>query len=117
VLYATYCVGGLKIVNTTAQAFAEKSPLVVISGAPGIKERRKNPLLHHKVRDFDTQQKIFEHMTVDSVLIDNPRTAAKDIDRVLPSAIRYKRPVYIELPRDKVSTPISIYYRAIRGLV
>jgi TPP-dependent 2-oxoacid decarboxylase len=105
----TYCVGGLKIVNATAQAFAEKSPLVVISGAPGIKERRKNPLLHHKVRDFDTQQKIFEHMTVDSVLIDNPGTAAKDIDRVLSSAMRYKRPVYIELPRDKVLTPIPIY--------
>src|SRR5918912_4613851 len=104
----TYCVGGLKIVNATAQAFAEKSPLVVISGAPGIKERQKNPLLHHKVRDFDTQQKIFEHMTVDSVLIDNPTTAAKDIDRVLSSAVRYKRPVYIELPRDRVSTIIPI---------
>jgi TPP-dependent 2-oxoacid decarboxylase len=107
----TYCVGGLKIVNATAQAFAEKSPLVVISGAPGINERQKNPLLHHKVRDFDTQQKIFEHVTVDSVLIDNPTTAAKEIDRVLSSAMRYKRPVYIELPRDKVSTPISIYYQ------
>src|SRR5919205_408867 len=104
----TYCVGGLKIVNATAQAFAEKSPLVVISGAPGIKERQKNPLLHHKVRDFDTQQKIFEHVTVDSVLIDDPLTAAQDIDRVLSSAIRYKRPVYIEIPRDKVSEPISI---------
>jgi TPP-dependent 2-oxoacid decarboxylase len=104
----TYCVGGLKIVNATAQAFAEKSPLVVISGAPGIKERQKNPLLHHKVRDFDTQQKIFEHVTVDSVLIDSPRTAAKDIDRVLSSAIRYKRPVYIELPRDMTSIPIPI---------
>src|ERR1700746_931775 len=41
----TYCVGGFKIVNPIAQAFAEKSPLVVISGAPGIKERKKNALL------------------------------------------------------------------------
>jgi TPP-dependent 2-oxoacid decarboxylase len=106
VVCVTYCVGGLKTVNATAQAFAEKSPLVVISGAPGIKERRKNPLLHHKVRDFDTQQKIFEHVTIDSVIIDNPRTAAKDIDRVLSSATRYQRLVYIELPRDKVSLPI-----------
>jgi len=51
----TYCAGGLKLANTTAQAFAEKSPVVVISGAPGTNERIKNPLLHHKVRDFDTQ--------------------------------------------------------------
>src|ERR671933_1260364 len=106
VVCVTYCVGGLKVVNAAAQAFAEKSPLVVISGAPGINERIKNPLLHHKIRDFDTQQKIFEHITIDSVLIDNPTTATKDIDRVLSSAIRYKRPVYIELPRDKVSIPI-----------
>jgi TPP-dependent 2-oxoacid decarboxylase len=111
VVCVTYCVGGLKIVNATAQAFAEKSPLVVISGAPGINERIKNPLLHHKVRDFNTQQKIFEHVTVDSVLIDNPRTAAKEIDRVLSSAMRYKRPVYIELPRDKVSIPILLYQK------
>src|SRR5215813_9125761 len=106
VVCVTYCVGGLKVVNTTAQAFAEKSPLVVISGAPGINERIKNPLLHHRVRDFDTQQRIFEHMTVDSIMLDDSRTAAKDIDRTLSSAIRYKRPVYIELPRDKLSTPI-----------
>jgi len=46
----TYCVGGLKVANSTAEAFAEKSPVVVISGAPGIKDRDKNPLLHHKVR-------------------------------------------------------------------
>jgi indolepyruvate decarboxylase len=106
VVCVTYCVGGLKVVNATAQAFAEKSPIEVISGAPGIKERIKNPLLHHKVRDFDTQQKIFEDMTIDSVLINNPRTAAKDIDRVLSSATRYKGPVYIELPRDQISIPI-----------
>src|SRR5215475_6531912 len=106
VVCVTYCAGGLKVVNAAAQAYAEKSPVVVISGAPGIKERRKNPLLHHKVRDFDTQQRIFEHITIDSALIENPRTAAKDIERVLSSAIRFKRPVYIELPRDKVSEPI-----------
>ena len=86
----TYCVGGLKVINGVAQAFAEKSPVVVIPGAPGIKEPLKNPLLHHKVRDFDTQQKIFEHITIDSVLVDNPRTAPKDIDRVYhqPSNIK-----------------------------
>jgi TPP-dependent 2-oxoacid decarboxylase len=50
-------------------------------------------------------------MTVDSVLIDNPKTAAKDIDRALSSAIRYKRPVYIELPRDKVSISIPTTYQ------
>src|SRR5262245_5475879 len=60
----TYCVGGLKVTNPTAEAFAEKSPVVVISGAPSLQEREKNPLLHHKVREFDTQKKVFEQLTV-----------------------------------------------------
>src|ERR1700750_91966 len=38
VVCITYAVGGLKIVNAVAQAFAERSPVVVISGAPGISE-------------------------------------------------------------------------------
>lgn len=107
----TYSVGGLKIANTTAQAFAEKSPVVVISGAPGIHERVKNPLLHHKVRDFDTQYKIFQELTVAATLLDNPSTAFAEIDRVLAAALRYKRPVYIELPRDIVHQPGNPTYQ------
>jgi TPP-dependent 2-oxoacid decarboxylase len=101
----TYSVGGLKVANTTAQAFAEKSPVVVISGAPGTNERSKNPLLHHKVREFDTQYKIFQELTVAATVLDNPNTAFAEIDRVLAAANRYKRPVYIELPRDMVNQP------------
>src|SRR6266852_786531 len=101
----TYCVGGLKVANTTAEAFAEKSPVVVISGAPGIKERDKNPLLHHKVREFDTQKRVFEQLTVASTVLSEPQTAFQEIDRVLHTALRFKRPVYIELPRDLVSVP------------
>ncbi len=100
----TYCVGGLKVTNTTAEAFAEKSPVVVISGAPGIKERERNPLLHHKVRDFDTQKKVFEQLTVASTVLSDPQTAFQEIDRVIHAALRFKRPVYIELPRDLVNT-------------
>jgi TPP-dependent 2-oxoacid decarboxylase len=107
----TYCVGGLKVANTTAGAFAEKSPVVIISGAPGLNERDKNPLLHHKVRDFDTQKKVFEQLTVASTDLADPQTAFQEIDRVLHAALRYKRPVYIELPRDLVFTPGKSYYR------
>src|SRR5256712_3455524 len=101
----TYCVGGLKVANTTAEAFAEKSPVVVISGAPGVREREKNPLLHHKVREFDTQARVFKQLTVASTVLTDPQTAFQEIDRVLHAALRYKRPVYIELPRDLVTLP------------
>src|SRR5262245_22040813 len=60
----TYCVGGLSLCNSIAGAYAEKSPVIVISGAPGINERVNDPLLHHRVRDFNTQREVFEKITV-----------------------------------------------------
>lgn len=71
----TYYVGGLKVVNATSQAFAEKSPIIVIAGAPGINERRKNALLHHTVRDFDIQRRVFEKVTIASAVLGDPATA------------------------------------------
>src|SRR5215471_14097796 len=119
VVCVTYCVGGLKVANTTAEAFAEKSPVVVISGAPGIKEREKNLLLHHKVREFDTQKKVFDQLTIASTVLSDAQTAFQEIDRVLHAALRYKRPVYIELPRDMVNVlgnpaykPLEIHERS-----
>src|SRR5689334_14554939 len=107
----TYCVGGLKVANTTAEAYAEKSPVVVISGAPGMRERARNPLLHHKVREFDTQFKVFQQLTIASTVLSDPQSAFQEIDRVLHAALRYKRPVYIELPRDLVDLPGDPHHR------
>src|SRR5436190_3458816 len=109
----TYCVGGLKVANATAEAFAEKSPVVIISGAPGMKEREKNPLLNHKVREFDTQKKVFEQLTIASTVLSDSQTAFQEIDRVLHAALRFKRPVYIELPRDIISLPGIAHYRTL----
>ena len=99
----TYCVGGLSLCNSIAGAFAEKSPVIVISGAPGVDERRSNPLLHHRVRDFNTQREVFEKITVANASLDDPLTAFREIDRCLEAAVRFKRPVYLELPRDRVN--------------
>jgi indolepyruvate decarboxylase len=98
----TYGVGGLKVINSTAQAYAERSPVVVISGAPGLRERTNDPLLHHKVRGFDTQLNVFGQLTAASAALTDPETAPREISRVLDAAIRHKRPVYLELPRDVV---------------
>lgn len=100
----TYCVGGLSLCNSIAGAYAEKSPVIVISGAPGMDERISDPLLHHRVRDFNTQRDVFEKITVATASLDDPLTAFREIDRCLEAAVRYKRPVYLELPRDRVTT-------------
>ena len=98
----TYCVGGLSVSNSIAGAYAEKSPVVVISGSPGLSERKGGALLHHMVRDFRTQIEVFEKFTIAGAELNDPLTAFAEIDRVLDACDRFKRPVYIELPRDMV---------------
>ncbi len=100
----TYCVGGLSLCNSIAGAYAEKSPVIVISGAPGMDERQSDPLLHHRVKGFNTQREVFEKITVATASLDDPLTAFREIDRCLEAAVRFKRPVYLELPRDRVQT-------------
>ncbi|MHC4352471.1 MAG: alpha-keto acid decarboxylase family protein [Planctomycetota bacterium] len=99
----TFCVGGLNVTNAVAGAYAEKSPVIVISGAPGLKGREHSPLVHHLVRDFATQREIFSRITVASTALEDPYTAYHEIDRVIHLVERYKRPGYIELPSDMVN--------------
>ncbi len=94
--------GGLSLCNSIAGAYAEKSPVVVISGAPGLRERVNNPLLHHKVKDFQTQVDVFRRLCGIEAQLNDPNAAFRRIDRVLEHVARYKRPGYIELPRDLV---------------
>ena len=104
----TYCVGGLNMVNAIACAYAERSPVVLLSGSPGLNERVNNPFLHHMVRDFSTQRDVFEKVTVASVVLDDPHTAEREIDRALQALLQYKRPIYLEIPRDLVLAPVSV---------
>lgn len=99
----TYVVGGLSLCNSIAGAYAEKSPVVVIAGSPGLSERTNNPLLHHKVKDFRTQFEVFQKLCVAGTEVLDPETAFGEIDRVLDAITRYKRPGIIELPRDLVN--------------
>ena len=107
----TYCVGGLSVCNSIAGAFAEKSPVVLISGSPGLSERYNDPLLHHKVRDFKTQVDVFDKICMTGTELTNPDTAFEEIDRVLATCARYKRPVYIDIPRDMVHVVPEVPYK------
>ena len=107
----TYCVGGLSVCNSIAGAFAEKSPVVLLTGSPGYQERLNNPLLHHKVRDFRTQVDVFDKLCITGTELSDPATAFQEIDRVLEMAYRYKRPVYIDIPRDMVNVAPQTTHR------
>ena len=103
----TYGAGALNMVNAVACAYAEKSPLVVISGAPGVAEGEMNLGLHHQVKQLDSQYKVYQEITCAQTVLNDARTAPGEIARVLTSARLRSRPVYIELPRDMVDAEIG----------
>lgn len=107
-LCVTYCVGGLNTVNAVACAYAERSPVVVLTGSPGLSERARNPYLHHMVRDFETQKEVFEKVTVAAVVLDDPLTAARQLDHAIAALNRYRRPIYVEIPRDLVHARLPV---------
>jgi len=106
----TYCVGGLNMLNSIAGAYAEKSPVIVISGGPSRTERRADPLLHHKVKTFDTQRRIFEEVTCANTVLLSPETAAAEIVRVVETVAQQCRPGYIEVPYDIVDVPMPPFH-------
>lgn len=104
----TYCVGGLNMLNSVACAYAEKSPMLVISGGPSPSDRKADGLLHHKVRTFDTQRRIFEEVTCANAVLLDAETAPQEIIRVVEEVLAQCRPGYIEIPYDIVDMPIKI---------
>jgi indolepyruvate decarboxylase len=107
VAVVTYGAGAFNIVNAIAGAYAERSPVVVISGAPGAGERASGFLVHHQARSVDTQLAVFREITCDQAILTDAATAPQEIARVLRSARERSLPVYIELPRDMVDVPAA----------
>ena len=106
VAVVTYGVGALKLLNPVAGAYAERSPVLVISGAPGVRESDGHALLHHSIRASDTQQRFFNEVCAETARLDSGRTAASEITKVLAAMQRESRPGYLELPRDCLTRPL-----------
>jgi indolepyruvate decarboxylase len=82
VAVVTYGVGALKLLNPVAGAYAEqRSPLLVISGAPGLRESDEHGLLHHRIRASDTQERLFKQVCAQTACLDSGRTATSRAGR------------------------------------
>jgi indolepyruvate decarboxylase len=108
VCLVTYGAGGLNMINSIACAYAEESPLIVISGGPSRAERTAGLLVHHEVKSFESQIRIYQEVVEFAAIVDNKETAAAAIHRAIDVALKFKRPVYLEIPRDMVSADITV---------
>ncbi len=112
VALVTYGAGGLNMINPVGMAYAEESPVLIVSGSPETRFRNQKPQLHHCVKSFDTQYNVFSEVTEAQALTANPSTAQVDIDRVFDTTLKHSRPGYLEIPRDMVNCEIEIAERA-----
>jgi len=107
VALVTYGPGALNTLNPVACAYAEQSPVLVVSGGPEVALRRPELHLHHVIKTFESQLQIYREVTVDAAILDDPETAPATIDRVLRQVVKWKRPGYLEIPRDRVHAPVA----------
>jgi indolepyruvate decarboxylase len=107
VAVVTFGAGAFNLVNAIAGAYAERSPVVVIAGAPGARERTSGFVLHHQARSVDTQMAVYREITCDQAVLTDAAGAHNEIARVLRSACTRSLPVYIELPRDMTGAPAN----------
>ena len=75
-------------VQLDRRGLRRKSPVVMITGSPGFRERIRNPLLHHMVRDLRTQYDVFERLCCAGTELSDPLQAFSEIDRVLATCAR-----------------------------
>ena len=99
---STYGVGELSAINGVAGAYAERVPVVVITGSPAMANFRTRPLLHHTLGDYQIPLRIYEKITAASTQLVSADTAPAEIDRVLSACLSHQQPVYISLPADVV---------------
>lgn len=105
VVLAGYGSRGLKLVNAAAQAYAERSPLLILAETPESALLRFHPLPPASPDSPGPQMQAFLPVTVAARALDAHDIAGRQIEQTLSAALRQKRPVYLEVSSDALTAP------------
>jgi pyruvate decarboxylase len=105
----TFSVGGLSAINAIAGAYAENLPVILVSGAPNTNDRATEHLIHHTLatHDWSYQLEIAKKLTCAAVAITSAADAPHQIDYAVRSALREKKPAYIEIACNIAAAPCA----------
>ncbi|KAI1353631.1 thiamine diphosphate-binding protein [Xylaria sp. FL0043] len=108
-LITTFGVGELSAINAIAGAYAERAAVVHIVGTPGRPTQDERTRIHHTFNDgeFGRFAQMVVPVTVAQVDLKDPRTSPELIDHALRQCLLHSRPVYVQVPVDMVSVPVS----------
>ena len=105
----TFNVGAYSALNGVAGAYAERLPVIMVSSSPNTNDAGENHILHHTVgsHDFTAQYEVFQQVTCVAVRIQHPANAPAMIDEAISTALRERKPAYIEIPCNLSAAPCS----------
>lgn len=107
-MVTTFGVGELSALNAIAGAYCEHAPVVQITGAPATTTAANGTLTHHTLADGDFTRfaRAYTEVTADGAVL-RADVAAEQIDNMLATALRELRPVYLSVPVDVATAPVS----------
>ncbi len=108
-MVTTFGVGELSAVNGIAGSYAERVPVIAITGAPTRAVEEAGKFVHHSLGEgtFDDYRKMFEPITTAQGYI-TPENATTEILRLINAAIQERRPVHLHLPIDVALAEIEV---------
>lgn len=107
-LLTTFGVGELSAINGTAGSFAEYLPVIHIVGAPTTQAQKRGDCVHHSLGDGDFRHFLRMAGEVSAATAQlSAGNAAVEIDRVLTTALRERRPGYLMLAADVAAAEIA----------
>lgn len=105
----TFNVGAFSALNGVAGAYAEDMPVIFISAGYNTNDDAANHLLHHTIgtHDFSYQYEMFREVTCAAVRILNAENAPLLIDHAIATALRERKPAYIEIACNLSAAPCN----------
>lgn len=105
----TFSVGGLSAINAIGGAYAENLPVILVSGAPNTNDRATEHLIHHTLatHNWSYQLEIAKKLTCAAVAVTSAEDAPHQIDYAIRSALRERKPAYIEIACNVAAAPCA----------
>lgn len=103
----TFSVGAISAMNGLGGAFAEDLPVILISGGPNSNDIGSGHILHHTIGTsaYHYQLEMVKHITCAAEQITCAEHAPEKIDYVIRTALRQKKPAYLEIACNISNAP------------
>ncbi len=105
----TFNVGAFSALNGVAGAYAESLPVIFVSAGYNTNDPSANHLLHHTIgtHDFSYQYEMIRRVTCAAVRILHAEDAPFLIDHAIRTALRERKPAYIEIACNLSTAPCA----------